>query len=102
MNDMAFPAPMLTRSPGRLETMRLLRKSLSNPMDFWPPEIYQAPIVKVNFMGAARYFVSLAQQLNVLQPTSKAVFRFDARNVFRDLKLGHFRADSRKIGRAHV
>ena len=58
MNDMAFPAPMLTRSPGRLETMRLLRKSLSNPMDFWPPEIYQAPIVKVNFMGAARYFVS--------------------------------------------
>ena len=45
--------------------------------------------------AAARYLASLAQQLNVLQPVSKAVFRFDARNVFRDLKLSHFRADSR-------
>lgn len=45
--------------------------------------------------AAARYLLSLAQQLNVLQPTSKAVFRFDAKNVFRDLKLSNFRTDSR-------
>jgi hypothetical protein len=42
-----------------------------------------------------RYVASLAQQLNVLQPVSRTVFRFDARNVFRDLKMTGFRADSR-------
>jgi hypothetical protein len=45
--------------------------------------------------SAFRYLASLAQQLNVLQPVSKAVFRFDARNVFRDLKISNLRADSR-------
>jgi hypothetical protein len=45
--------------------------------------------------SASRYLASLAQQLNVLQPVSKAVFRFDARNVFRDLKISNLRADSR-------
>ncbi|MGZ5132721.1 MAG: hypothetical protein ACXWJ1_15515 [Caldimonas sp.] len=45
--------------------------------------------------SAFRYFASLAQQLNVLQPVSRAVFRLDARNTFRNLKLTNFRADSR-------
>ncbi len=45
--------------------------------------------------SAFRYLVSLAQQLNVLQPVSKAVFRFDSRNIFRDLKISDVRADSR-------
>lgn len=45
--------------------------------------------------SASRYLVSLAQQLNVLQPVSKAVFRFDSRNIFRDLKISNVRADSR-------
>jgi hypothetical protein len=42
-----------------------------------------------------RYFSTLAQQLNVLQPVSKAEFRLDANTSFRNLKLGDFRADSR-------
>ena len=54
-----------------------------------------ALVVDSACQSAARYLVSLAQQLDVLQPVSKAVFRFDARNVFRDLKLSYFRADSR-------
>ena len=41
-----------------------------------------ALVVDSACQAAARYFVSLAQQLNVLQPTSKAVFRFDAATSF--------------------
>ena len=28
-------------TPGRLESLRMLGRSIQNPMDFWPPEIYQ-------------------------------------------------------------
>jgi hypothetical protein len=54
-----------------------------------------AMVTEAACQTAFRYLASLAQQLNVLQPTSRAVFRFDAKNVFRDLKLTAFRADSR-------
>jgi hypothetical protein len=46
--------------------------------------------------AAFRYLASLAQQLNVLQPVSKAVYRFDAKNTFRNLKMSNFRCDSRQ------
>ena len=54
--------------------------------------------------SAFRYLVSLGQQLNVLQPVSRAAYRLDARNVFRNLKLSGFRADSRlrKLRNAEV
>lgn len=45
--------------------------------------------------AAARYMATLAQQLNVLQPMSRAVFRFDSQNEFRNLQLSEFKADSR-------
>ena len=45
--------------------------------------------------SASRYLGSLAQQLNVLQPKSRGVFRFDSQNEFRNLQLTDFRADSR-------
>jgi hypothetical protein len=43
-----------------------------------------------------RYFSTLAQQLNVLQPVSKAEYRLDATAVFKGLRLTDFRADSRQ------
>ena len=43
----------------------------------------------------SRYFATLARQLNVLQPVSKAVWRFDNRTSFLDLRFSDFRADSR-------
>jgi hypothetical protein len=43
----------------------------------------------------SRYFGTLARQLNVLQPVSKAVWRFDNRTSFRDLRFSDFRADAR-------
>ena len=46
--------------------------------------------------GAATYFSSLAQQLNVLRPRSKGVFRLDRRHVFEGQQLGEFRADARR------
>jgi hypothetical protein len=46
--------------------------------------------------AAFRYLASLAQQLNVLQPVSKAVFRFDSKHTFRHLKMSDFRCDSRQ------
>lgn len=46
--------------------------------------------------GASTYFGSLAQQLDVLRPRSKGVFRLDKRHAFENLQLGDFRADSRR------
>ena len=46
--------------------------------------------------SAFRYLSCLAQQLNVLQPVSKAAYRFDAKNTFRHLKMSNFRCDSRQ------
>ena len=43
----------------------------------------------------SRYFGTLARQLNVLQPVSKAVWRFDNRASFSQLRFTDFRADSR-------
>ncbi len=53
---------------------------------------------------AARYLNTLAQQLNVLRPASKAVWRLDNRTVFNQLRFGDFRADSRmkKLRHAEV
>ena len=46
--------------------------------------------------SAFRYFGALAQQLNVLQPVSKLVFRFDNKHSFTSLKLNDFVADARQ------
>ena len=43
----------------------------------------------------ARYFHTLARQLNVLEPASKAVWRFDSKNSFSQLRFSDFRSDSR-------
>ena len=43
-----------------------------------------------------RYFTQLAQQLNVLQPVSKAEYRLDASTAFKGLRLTDFRSDSRQ------
>jgi hypothetical protein len=43
----------------------------------------------------ARYLATLARQLNVLQPVSKAVWRLDRRTSFSQLRFSDFRADSR-------
>ncbi len=45
--------------------------------------------------SAFRYFVTLSQQLNVLQPAAKVEYRLDASTVFKDLRRSDFRADSR-------
>jgi len=45
--------------------------------------------------AALRYFGTLAQQLNVLQPVSKTTWRLDKRHLLANLKLSDFRADSR-------
>jgi hypothetical protein len=45
--------------------------------------------------ATARYFSTLARQLNVLQPVSKTVWRLDGRTSFSQLRFTDFRADSR-------
>jgi hypothetical protein len=44
---------------------------------------------------ALRYFTTLVQQLNVLQPTSKVSYRLDKRNLVSGLRLCEFKVDSR-------
>ena len=45
--------------------------------------------------SALRYFTTLTQQLNVLQPASKVTYRLDRQHVYAGLRLCDFRADSR-------
>lgn len=45
---------------------------------------------------AAAYFSSLVQQLNVLQPRAKVVYRLDKKHSVENLKLTDFRADARR------
>jgi len=45
--------------------------------------------------SALRYFTTLVQQLNVLQPASKTTYRLDKQHAFSGLRLRDFRADSR-------
>jgi hypothetical protein len=45
--------------------------------------------------STARYFDTLARQLNVLQPVARAVWRFDSRTTFNQLRFSDFRADAR-------
>ena len=45
---------------------------------------------------ASHYLRTLAQQLNVLQPVSRAEFRLDHRTAFSQLKLTDFRTDARQ------
>ena len=51
-------AAILTRTPTRLQTLRLLRQAVHNPIDIWPPEVYNLPIVRDNFLGIPRYYIS--------------------------------------------
>jgi cytochrome P450 len=51
-------AAILTKTPTRLQTLGLLRRAVRNPMDFWPREIYLLPMVRMNVLGGARYFVA--------------------------------------------
>lgn len=45
---------------------------------------------------AVRYLSTLAQQLEVLRPTSRGIFRFDSEATFSQLRLSDFRIDSRR------
>jgi len=49
---------LLTKTPTRLQTLRLIRSAVANPMNVWPPEIYHTPIVAVRMLGSLRYFVA--------------------------------------------
>jgi hypothetical protein len=54
-----------------------------------------ALLTDASCQSVSRYFATLARQLNVLQPRSKAVWRFDHKISFSDLRFSDFRADSR-------
>jgi cytochrome P450 len=51
-------AALLTISPTRRETFKLLRRAVRNPMDAWPAEIYDRRLIRVNLLGAARYYIT--------------------------------------------
>jgi len=79
-----------TRTPNRLQTLRLLRRAINNPMDVWPPEIYERGVVKVNLLGTARYFVAdpaLIQQ--VLVDNADHLHKSDQMRRALEPALGH-------------
>jgi cytochrome P450 len=60
MVDLASAPPEPTRIPpprGAIETLRLLRTIVRNPIDAWPIEIYSEPFVRARFLGRDVVFV---------------------------------------------
>jgi hypothetical protein len=56
----------------------------------------QAALTDAACQTAFHYLATLAQQLNVLCPSSKASYRLDRRQAFDGLRLCDFRADARR------
>jgi hypothetical protein len=55
-----------------------------------------AALADIACKTAERYFISLAQQLEVLRPSSPTAFALDRRHVFTGLRLSDFKVDSRR------
>jgi cytochrome P450 len=64
MNQIAHRVP----APGPLQTLSILRRTVRNPMESWPPEVYAEGLVRTVFIGRTTFFVSdpdLIQQVLV-------------------------------------
>lgn len=53
-------AALATRlpEPGLVETVRILRRTVRNPIESWPPAVYTDPIVRSRILGTTTLFVS--------------------------------------------
>ena len=63
-----------------------------------------AALVEAACHATFKYWLELAQQLNVLQPVSPSRYRIDSRHVLEALKMSEFRVDARRQqlhGQAH-
>jgi cytochrome P450 len=49
---------VVTRTPGPLETLSILRRTVRNPMDGWPPEVFTEKLVRSRMLGRTNYFVT--------------------------------------------
>ena len=64
MNQIAHRVP----PPGPLQTLSILRRTVRNPLESWPPAVYEEGLVRTKFVGRTTYFVSdpdLVQQVLV-------------------------------------
>jgi cytochrome P450 len=64
MNQIAHHVP----KPGPLQTLSILRRTVKNPIESWPAEVYEQGLVRTEFLGRTTYFVSdpaLVQQVLV-------------------------------------
>lgn len=55
-----------------------------------------AALVEVACHAAFKYWLELAEQLNVLQPVSPSRYPIDSKHVLESVKMTQFRADSRR------
>ena len=64
VDHVSSPALEPTKLPpprSRIETLRLLRTIVRNPIDAWPIEIYSEPFVRAHFLGRDVAFVRPAE-----------------------------------------
>ena len=54
MNQIAHRVP----APGPLQTLSILRRTVRNPLESWPPAVYDEGLVRTKFIGRTTYFVS--------------------------------------------
>lgn len=51
-------ATVIERSAGLIDTLRILRKVVRNPLEAWPPAVYTDPLVRSRFLGQTTLFVT--------------------------------------------
>jgi len=49
---------VVERSSGPLETLRILRRVVRNPLEAWPGAVYREPLVRTRFLGQTTLFVT--------------------------------------------
>jgi cytochrome P450 len=54
MNQIAHRIP----TPGPLQTLSILRRTVRNPIESWPPAVYEEGLVRTVFIGRTTFFVS--------------------------------------------
>ncbi len=66
-------------APGPLATLRILRRTVRNPIESWPAAIYTSPMVRSRFLGQTTWFVSGPDEVQtVLVDRAEAFVKADA------------------------
>lgn len=87
---MSGAAASVLPPPGPLATLNILRKTVRNPIEGWPAEIYTEKLVRTRFLGRTTLFVNGPDEIQqVLVDQSESFVKADAMRRALEPALGH-------------